>query len=155
VIIYADTSALAKLLIEEEDSDAFGTFAATADGVITVSISRVETFAALAAAYRDGRLDDAEFAQAKAEATNLFATLELVTIDAALLDNACSLAETHSLRAYDAIHLSALMTLGREDLTFACWDSALRAAAAVDGYAVFPVDEIGAAKPTDSELIQN
>ncbi len=75
----------------------------------------------------------------------------LVAIDAALLDNACSLAEIHALRAGDAIQLSTLMTIEQEDLTFACWDGALRAAATAEGYAVFPADEGGFAQ----QLIQN
>lgn len=151
MIIYADSSALAKLLIEEDGSDAIGILATLADGVVTAASSRVETFAALAAAHRDGRLDSVAFEDAKGEAANLFADMSLVAIDEALLDRACSLAELHSLRAYDAVQLSALLTYRPEDLTFACFDGALKAAAASEGYAVFPAEGAGA----HQELIQN
>lgn len=151
MIIYADSSALAKLLIEEDGSDAIGTLAAQADGVATAAISRVEIFAALAAARRDGRLGNVAFEDAKGEAASLFADMTLVDIDEAILDRACSLAERHSLRAYDAVQLSALLTYGPEDLTFAYFDGALNAAAAAEGYAVFPAEGAGA----QQELIQN
>jgi predicted nucleic acid-binding protein len=151
VIIYADSSALAKLLIQEEGSDAIGTLAAEADGVVTAAISRVETFAALAAAHLEGRLDDAAFEDAKAEAMNLFGDLSFIGIDDVLIDRACALAELHSLRAYGAVQLSALLTYGSEEITFACFDGVLKAAAAAEGYAVFPAD--GAAD--QQELIQN
>ncbi len=140
MIIYADSSALAKLLIQEEGSDATSALIANADGVVTVSISRVETFAALAAAYRDARLDDASYANAKAEAANLFDAVGLVDINGALVDRGCSIAEQYALRAYDSVQLSALLTFGPDDITFACFDGALTAAAVAEGFAVFPAE---------------
>jgi len=151
VIIYADSSALAKLLIQEDGSDAIGALVAAADGLVTVSISRVETFAALAAAHRDGRLDDASHAHVKSEAVNLFGGIGLVDINSALVDRACSLAEQYSLRAYDSVQLSALLTCGPDDLTFACFDGPLTAAAIAEGFAVFPPEGSGEGQ----HLIQN
>jgi predicted nucleic acid-binding protein len=83
-------------------------------------------------------LDDALFDQSKAEATDLFESIVLVNIDEPLLERACAVAEGHSLRAYDAVQLSALLSQGTEGLMFACWDDALRAAAATEGYTLFP-----------------
>jgi uncharacterized protein len=138
VIIYADSSALAKLLIDEEGSAEFGTLAAEAQGIVTVAISRVEVFAALAAAYRDGRLDGASYNQAKAEAQSLLGTIGILAADSALLQHACELAETRALRAYDAVQLSALLSLENEELVFACWDDDLRAVAVAEQRDLFP-----------------
>jgi len=89
-------------------------------------------------AHRDGRLDDQSFEEAKAEAANLFASIGLVAIDDELLDRACALVDQHALRGYDAVQLSALLTYGRDGLTFACFDGQLKAVALAEGYAVFP-----------------
>lgn len=54
-----------------------------------------------------------------------------------LLRDAASLAETHRLRAYDAVHLaSAKLVRGRlgGDTTFASWDDDLDTAAAREGF---------------------
>ncbi len=144
MIVYADSSAIAKLLIDEDGSDAMANLSGQADGVVTAAISRVETFAALKAAHRDGRLDDQSFEEAKAEAANLFASIGLVAIDGALLDRACALVDQHTLRGYDAVQLSALLTYGHEGLTFACFDGQLKAAALAEGYVVFPEEPVGA-----------
>ncbi len=139
MIIYADTSALAKLLIDEEGSAEFAAAVDAADGIATASISRVETFAALAAARREGRLDEVARNDAKGAAADLFANIGLVDVDASLLDRACDLAENHALRAYDAIQLSALLAMDEDDnLVFACFDGELRAAATTEGFELYP-----------------
>jgi len=56
VIIYADTSALVKVLLEESGSLDMVRLLEQADGVVSVAISYVELRAALAAAIRDGRV---------------------------------------------------------------------------------------------------
>jgi len=86
VILYADSSAIAKLLIDEEGSEEFGALAEEANGIVTVAISRVEVFAALASAHRDGRLDAASYDQAKVEAHNLLATIGILDVDTPLLE---------------------------------------------------------------------
>jgi len=114
--------------------------AADANGIVTVAISRVEVFAALAAARRDGRLDAASYDQAKTEAHNLLATIGILDVDTPLLENASELAESRALRAYDAVQLSALLTVENQELVFACWDDDLRAAAVAEGRDLYPPD---------------
>jgi len=143
MIIYADSSALAKLVIEEDGSEEFAALVAAADGVVTVSISQVEVFAALAAARRDGRLDAESHDQAKVQAGNLLAEVGAVDIDPALLQIACEVAETRALRAYDAVQLGALLGLEKQGLIFACWDDSLRAAATLEGIELFPQEVVG------------
>ncbi len=60
-------------------------------------------------------------------------------MDAALLRTAGDLAERMELRADDAVHLAALVRTGAPaDVTFACWDGALRRAASALGYDLRP-----------------
>jgi predicted nucleic acid-binding protein len=56
-----------------------------------------------------------------------------------LLANAAESARTHSLRAYDAVHLAgALSFAAGEDLDFACWDKELREAAQKHAFTLLP-----------------
>ena len=60
-------------------------------------------------------------------------------VDEALLAKAAESALTHSLRAYDAVHLAgALSFASGEQLDFACWDKELRRAAEKQGFALIP-----------------
>ncbi len=61
MIIYADTSALVKVLLEESGSPEMVRLLEMVDGVVSVAISYVELRAALAAAIRDGRVPTAHW----------------------------------------------------------------------------------------------
>jgi predicted nucleic acid-binding protein len=64
-----------------------------------------------------------------------------VAVDAAILDLAARLTAVHPLRAYDAVQLASALTVRSVDPTcdaFACFDRALRAAAAQCGFALLP-----------------
>jgi predicted nucleic acid-binding protein len=57
----------------------------------------------------------------------------------ALLATAAESARTHSLRAYDAVHLAGALAFATgEELVFACWDKELRKAAQNHGLALIP-----------------
>jgi predicted nucleic acid-binding protein len=56
-----------------------------------------------------------------------------------LLAKAAESARTHSLRAYDAVHLGGALSFSTgEALDFACWDRELRRAAQKHGFALIP-----------------
>jgi predicted nucleic acid-binding protein len=60
-------------------------------------------------------------------------------VNETLLADAAESARTHSLRAYDSVHLSgALSFAAGEELDFACWDKELRAAAQKHGLKLVP-----------------
>lgn len=70
---------------------------------------------------------------------NLWRGIYAHAINDALLAQAADSARTHSLRAYDAVHLAgALSFAAGEDLEFACWDKELRDAARKHGFALIP-----------------
>jgi len=57
----------------------------------------------------------------------------------ALLTQAAESARTHSLRAYNAVHLAGALSFAvGEVLEFACWDKELRDAAHKHGFALVP-----------------
>jgi hypothetical protein len=60
-------------------------------------------------------------------------------VNETLLAKAAESARTHSLRAYDAVHLGGALSFAEgEVLDFACWDKELRTAAQKHGLALIP-----------------
>lgn len=135
--LYADTSALIKLVLEENGSDLVRA-AVDRDGPPVVAvIGYVELRAAVAAAVRDGRLMDPEGAKLRIE--QLWEQVSEVVLDPPLLRRAGALAEQHGLRGYDAVHLAAAMTLGQPgSVTLVCFDEELRRAATGLGFQLLP-----------------
>lgn len=76
---------------------------------------------------------------------------------APLLVKAAETARTHSLGAYDAVHLAGGLSFAAgEELKFACWDKELRDAAKKHGFALIPPRRCGAlwvgGAPRDREI---
>ena len=98
--------------------------------MIAAAIAYVELRSALAAAFRAGRIPGLLRSDRLQELEQLWEEVAEVPSDAALLRQAGHLADELALRGYDAVHLAALMRLGRDtEVAFACWDSELRGAA--------------------------
>lgn len=139
MIVYADTSALAKLLLDEDGSEEMIATTARAELLGSAAIAYIELRAALAAAIRDGRIAAGLRHRIVQALERVWEGVSEVTLDRPLLRDAGDLAERMQLRGYDAVHLAALQELGSPDaVTFACWDSELRRAAHALGYAVVP-----------------
>jgi predicted nucleic acid-binding protein len=142
---YLDTSALVKLLIDEDASDiADDLFDATGD-LHTCRIAYPETRAAIAAASRAGRLDDAERDRARdALDTLVWPDLVVIEVTSELATAAGDLAEAWSLRGFHAVHLAAALEVASDDLIVATWDARLWHAARAEGLRVTPADLPGA-----------
>ena len=123
MITYVDTSTLLKLLIDEDGSDRAETIWQTSDVMASVSLIRVETRAALAAAARSGRLTAAQHRRAKRDLEARAGDLTLVEVTETLIARAGDLAESEGLRGYDAVHLASALLVGADLVTSA--DSAL------------------------------
>jgi uncharacterized protein len=140
VIVYADTSALAKLILEEEGSADIALLSRGADATASAAICYVELRSALAAAVRAGRVTGATRESLLLELERLWQDTAVIDLEPLLLRRAGDLAERMRLRAYDAVHLAALTFTGETgEVTFACWDADLRLAAQDLGYQVFPI----------------
>jgi len=131
VITYVDTSTLIKLIVDEEGSDRAELIWQSADSVASVSLVVVEARAALAAAARGNRLSANQLRLAKKELAAFVNDLHVIEITEELINIAAQLAETESLRGYDAVHLAAALFVGAAVLTSA--DRALCEAAERQG----------------------
>jgi predicted nucleic acid-binding protein len=139
VIVYADTSALAKLILRESGTDEMGALRTTAETIFSAAIAYVELRATAAAAFQAHRirLDGRETLAGSVE--KVWQEVAPVPMTDELLRRAGDLAEQMHLRSYDAVHLAALLASGsRNDVSFACWDVDLRNAGRSLGYTLFP-----------------
>jgi predicted nucleic acid-binding protein len=138
LILFCDTSALLKLFILEEHSDAMVAAAAGADAVAVSRLAWPEFLSALARREREVPRDGPALAQARQAWLARWADYVVVEINQPLVQLAGDYAEAFALRAYDSVQLAALQTLrlqSGEDVRFACFDSRLVKAAAVLGVA--------------------
>jgi uncharacterized protein len=140
VIVYADTSALVKVIRTEAGSADMERIIHTADLTATAAIAYAELRAAVAAAIRARVIPAHERDRIVSAVERLWEQLAEVPVDSMLIRLAGDLAEQQRLRGYDAVHLAALQTFGEPgDVTFACWDDDLRRAARALGYILLPV----------------
>jgi uncharacterized protein len=128
-VAYFDSSALVKLVIEEDGSEDAALLWDGADSVLTSRVAHPEVRAALAAAERGKRLDAQMHLQAKADWEELRHALRLVEVTARLEHEAGDLAEQHALSGFDAIHLASALTIAAIPLVVATWDGRMHQAA--------------------------
>jgi len=130
---------LVKLLVDEPGTQEAQRAYNDADGVRSTAIAHVEATAALARMRKGGRLTPAQLRRGLNDLESLWRGLYVYAMSETLLANAAESARTHSLRAYDAVHLAgALSFAAGEELEFACWDRELREAAQGHGLALVP-----------------
>lgn len=139
MIVYLDSSALVKLVLDEEGSDPLRRELEGFERLASSALAYVELRAALAAAVRDRRLSVGRHDDVLALAERVWVSVSERAVDTALLRSAGDLAASQRLRAYDAVHLATLRTIADpSDVVFACWDNDLRAAARHLGYRLLP-----------------
>lgn len=129
-----------KLLVDEPGAEETRSAYSEADGIRTTAIARVEATAALARMRKGRRLTPTQLNRAVDDLENIWRGIFSHTVDDVLLAKAAESARTHSLRAYDAVHLAgALSFADGEELEFACWDKELRDAARKNGFVLIPL----------------
>ena len=136
MLAYFETSALVKLIIQEEHSDQALTVWNSADGVHSSIVALAESLAAVAQARRAGRITGSTHEIAKLDLGQRFRWLFASYISRDLAERAGELAEQHELRGYDAIHLASALALEARDLVLVTWDRALARAAGRSGLQV-------------------
>jgi len=135
VIVYADTSALVKLFVTEEGSEATRVLLRQATVMGTGLLARAELGTALARGVRRGLLSEADALEARRRLEGVWPTWVRIGVDENLVSRAEALAWEYTLRGYDALHLAsalawqeriqhpvALLTFDRE-----LWEAARRA----------------------------
>jgi hypothetical protein len=130
---------LVKLLVDEPGTEEVQRAYNDAEGIRSTAIAHVEATAALARMRKGGRLTPAQLRRGLDDLANLWRGLYVHGVSDTLLAQAAESARTHSLRAYDAVHLAgALSFAAGEELEFACWDKELREAAHDRGFVLVP-----------------
>ena len=144
MIVFADSSAIAKLYADEQDHP----LVRGLDGLVVSALARVEVPSAIWRKHRMGELTSADAAvlvaafeadyHGSADDQPRFA---VVAANASVLDTAARLAAVHRLRAYDAVQPASAKTAAQavpDCHTMTAFDGTLRAAAAAESFALLP-----------------
>ena len=128
MILYLDTSALVKLVVEERGSDAVDALVATTEYAVSSVIAYPECRSAIARGAKAGRVDSAA---AVRSLDQVWAAVQTLDVDLRLSARAGSLAARHLLRGMDALHLATALEIAAPELpvAFATFDGPLARAA--------------------------
>jgi uncharacterized protein len=123
-VIYLDSSALLKLVVEERESAALEAWLLDRSGVPVVSseLAKVEVLRGCRRVY----------AEALPEARAVLAGLDLVRLSTDVLDSAAEVGDT-TLRTLDAIHLASALSIREHLAAFVAYDQRLLSAASAVG----------------------
>ncbi|MDD5284951.1 MAG: type II toxin-antitoxin system VapC family toxin [Desulfuromonadaceae bacterium] len=140
MILYLDTSSLAKLYVEEAFSQDVRECCAEAHIIATSRVAYPELLSALTRRYNTGDFDKVEFESLVSRFTTewgRYVSLDIKEIHAG------ELARKHGIRGFDAIHLASAFQLTTNDQTievvFSSFDKKLNEAAKAEGFAVLTV----------------
>lgn len=134
MILYADTSALLKLYLDEPHSEMMATAFEGAESVVTHLLAYAEMRAGLSRAVRMERITADDLGGFRTQLETHWRNLNVVTVTETMTRRAGDLSERFGLRAYDSIHLAAVESVatvldGDVELRFAVFDQQLADAA--------------------------
>ena len=136
MILFCDTSALVKLYVGEDSSDAMHALAGSASAIAVCRIAWAEMMAALARRVRENA-DEAELIELVRERLrNDWPRYIVVEVTQPLVELAGEYADTFALRGYDSVQLAGARTVQEaagEELHFACFDARLNKSAKILG----------------------
>ncbi len=137
-LVYFDSSAFVKLLVEEAGTELAVELWDGCDAAVASRLAYPEVRAALAAAARNHDLSDHDLGTAEHAWDDYWAATRPVELTAAVEQHAGQLARSHALRGADAVHLASALAIGDPDLVVAVWDRRLHAGARAAGVRVAP-----------------
>jgi predicted nucleic acid-binding protein len=138
LILYLDSSSLAKLYVQEGGSELVRP-AARSNSLATSLVAYTEMRALFARIRREGRHSPGEHDVALGDFERDWQSMITVEVTESLVRRAGALADQYALRGFDAVHLSSALTLraeASEPVTFSAFDGRLRDAAVACGLAV-------------------
>jgi len=138
-IVYFDSSAFVKLVVQEDGSDLAATLWDGCDAAVSSRLAYPEVRAALAAAGRAHRLDRAEQSRAEVLWEEFWAATRTVELTETITAHAGHLARRHALGGADAVHVASLLAVGAAETLFAVWDQRLRTGAEAAGVRLAPM----------------
>jgi predicted nucleic acid-binding protein len=141
VILFCDTSALMKLLVDETQSDQIRQISTTVDAIGVCRISWAETMAVLARLQREDPVCNEDLEQARQHLIQSWKTFTIVEVSQPLVETAGRFADVFALRGYDSVQLAAAHELhinAEQSVLFACYDRRLNQAAQLLQLEVLP-----------------
>ena len=132
MILFCDTSALIKLLIDEPESDQMQQASSDAEAIAVCRITWAEAMAAMARRQREDPMSGNDIDQARGRLIQNWNDLTIVEVGQNLVETAGRFADGFALRGYDSVQLAAAHELQRstdQTLTFASYDRRLKQAA--------------------------
>ncbi len=137
-LVYFDSSALVKLLVDEPGTDLTSELWDGCDAALSSRLAYPEVRAALAASARNSDLTEDQLRSAEAAWEEFWASVRPVELTPSVERNAGRLAERRALRGADAVHLASALALDSADLVVAVWDRRLHAGVVAEQLAVAP-----------------
>ena len=137
-LVYFDSSALVKLLVDEDGTDLASELWDGCDAALSSRLAYPEVRAALAASHRNADLNAEELRTAESTWEDFWAAVRPVELSAAVAHEAGKLAASRALRGADAVHLASALAVGSSELVVAVWDRRLHAGAEAEALAVAP-----------------
>ncbi|MBM5798786.1 MAG: type II toxin-antitoxin system VapC family toxin [Cyanobacteria bacterium M_surface_7_m2_040] len=141
MILFCDTSALIKLLVDEAQSDQLRQISSTVGAIGVCRISWAEAMAALARLRRDDPVNDDDLEQARQHLIQAWQSFTIVEVSQPLVETAGRFADVFALRGYDSVQLAAAHELhsnAQQTVLFACYDRRLNQAAQLLQLEVLP-----------------
>jgi len=142
-VVYFDSSALVKLVVEEPGSPLAAELWDGCDAAVSSRLAYPEVRAALAAAGRNRDLADRDLEMAEQFWDDLWAGIRPVELTPAVERHAGDLARLHGLGGADAVHLASALAVGTTGLLLAVWDRRLHAGGRAAHLAVAPAEIAG------------
>jgi len=139
-LVYFDSSAFVKLVVEEDGSDLAATLWDGCDAAMSSRLAYPEVRAALSAAGRSGRLERRALRQAVRGWEDLWGACRPIELTPSVAAQAGDLCDELGLRGADAVHLASALALRPTELVLATWDRRLRTASLTEGLRVAPAE---------------
>lgn len=137
-LVYFDSSAFVKLVVEEAGSDIASALWDGCDAALSSRLAYPEVCAALAATHRNHEFGDDAFESALREWETLWAATRPVELTPGVERRAGELARSRSLRGADAVHLASALSVASSDIVVAVWDRRLHEGVVAESLGVSP-----------------
>lgn len=137
-LVYFDSTALVKLLVEEAGSELAAALWDGCDAALSSRLAHAEVCAALAASVRNHDLDDEGLTSALRDWEEFRAAMRPVELTERVEHRAGELARRHALSGADAVHLASALAVDTPHLVVAVWDRRLHAGASAEGLSLAP-----------------
>jgi uncharacterized protein len=139
-LVYFDSSALVKLVVDEPGSPLAAELWDACDGALSSRLAYPEVRAALAASARNHELEADELRAAEQAWEEYWAATRKVELTPDVEQHAGQLARSYALRGADAVHLASALVIDDSELVVAVWDRRLHGGALAAGVQVAPAD---------------